>query len=201
MVARTSGFDLAHHTVFFSADYRSEFDAIFRRRQLPDAPSIYVCAQDRRDASPSGTPPRSTPMGMPMPTPLAANAERLFCLVNAPAVGDTEKFTSAEIDTCEARLFQQLARCGLSIERDSTPALTTTPRDFNRLFPATGGALYGPASHGWRASFTRPGSRSRIPGLYLAGGSTHPGPGVPMAATSGRLAAASLIEDFASIKR
>jgi 1-hydroxycarotenoid 3,4-desaturase len=201
MVARTSGFELAHHTVFFSADYRSEFDAIFRRRQLADAPSIYVCAQDRRDGSPPGTPPRSTPMGMPMPTPLAANAERLFCLVNAPAVGDTEKFTSAEIDTCEARLFQQLARCGLSIERDSTPALTTTPRDFNRLFPATGGALYGPASHGWRASFTRPGSRSRIPGLYLAGGSTHPGPGVPMAATSGRLAAACQIEDFASIKR
>ena len=69
----------------------------------------------------------------------------------------------------------------------------TTPTDFERLFPATGGALYGRASHGWMASFQRPGARSRLPGLYLAGGSVHPGPGVPMAALSGRLAAASLL--------
>jgi 1-hydroxycarotenoid 3,4-desaturase len=66
------------------------------------------------------------------------------------------------------------------------------------LFPATGGALYGRATHGWRASFLRPGSRTKLPGLYLAGGSTHPGPGVPMAALSGRLAAVSLLEDLAS---
>ena len=77
---------------------------------------------------------------------------------------------------------------------------TTTPSDYDRLFPGTGGALYGRASHGWMASFTRPGSRSRIPGLYLAGGSVHPGPGVPMAALSGRLAAESLIQDLVSTR-
>ena len=78
--------------------------------------------------------------------------------------------------------------------------MVTDPAGFEQLFPSTGGALYGPTSHGWTASFDRPGSRSRVPRLYLAGGSTHPGPGVPMAALSGRLAAASLLEDLASMR-
>jgi 1-hydroxycarotenoid 3,4-desaturase len=77
----------------------------------------------------------------------------------------------------------------------------TTPAVFNNLFPATGGALYGRASHGWMASFARPGSKTRLPGLYLAGGSVHPGPGVPMAALSGRQAALSVMADFASTHR
>jgi 1-hydroxycarotenoid 3,4-desaturase len=184
-VARTSGFTLAHHTVFFSSDYRAEFDAIFARRQVPAAPTIYVCAQDRVDekAPPDGT------------------AERLFCLINAPASGDSHEFNHAEIESCEHRVFQRLRGYGLRLERNPQDTTVTTPTDFHRLFPATGGALYGPASHGWQASFTRPGSRAKIPGLYLAGGSTHPGPGIPMAATSGRLAAASFMADCASTSR
>ena len=60
--------------------------------------------------------------------------------------------------------------------------------------PATGGALYGQAVHGTLAAFRRPGSRSTIPRLYLAGGSVHPGPGVPMAVLSGRLVAETRFE-------
>ena len=70
-----------------------------------------------------------------------------------------------------------------------------TRETFERLFPATGGALYGMAVHGWQASFSRPGARTRLPGLYLAGGSAHPGAGVPMATLSGRLAAAAVLGD------
>ncbi len=79
--------------------------------------------------------------------------------------------------------------------------LRRTPADFNRLYPGSGGALYGPATHGWMALFKRPGAATALPGLYLAGGSAHPGPGVPMAAMSGRLAAATLLAHLDSISR
>jgi 1-hydroxycarotenoid 3,4-desaturase len=185
LVAKTDGFPLSRHTVFFSQDYPAEFDDIFVRRRLPNRPTVYVCGQDRN--AHSSDPPNGR--------------ERLLCLVNAPAVGDRHTFTRAEIDQCAESTFDLLEQCGLRIHREPDQTRVTTPADFERLFPATGGALYGRASHGWMASFSRPGARSKVRDLYLAGGSTHPGPGVPMAALSGRQAAASVIADRVSTKR
>jgi 1-hydroxycarotenoid 3,4-desaturase len=124
-----------------------------------------------------------------------------LCLVNAPPTADTRPITQTEIEACERQTFSFLERCGLRIHRRPETTVITTPTEFHRLFPGTGGALYGRASHGWQASFQRPGSRTKIPGLYLAGGSAHPGAGVPMAALSGRLAAATLLADFGSTSR
>jgi len=180
MTAKAAGFDLLHHNVFFSRDYAREFDQLFGQSRLPDAPTVYVCAQDRAEGATQGP-------------------ERLFLLMNAPANGDRKSFSTEEIATCQTRVFRLLQQCGLQIQPQAIAI--TTPADFHRLFPATGGALYGRASHGWRASFQRPGSATSIPGLYLAGGSTHPGAGVPMAALSGRLAAQRLISDRASTRR
>ena len=182
MTAVARGFDLSRHNVFFSGDYRAEFDDIFQRDRLPREPTVYICAQDRDDtaASPSGP-------------------ERLLVLVNAPPIGDRHAFDTEEVDQCTHRTFQLLRRCGL--ELTSREQIVTTPSDFNRLFPGTGGALYGQASHGWTASFSRPTARTAVPRLYLAGGSTHPGPGVPMAALSGRLAAGRVLTDLASTRR
>jgi 1-hydroxycarotenoid 3,4-desaturase len=200
--ARTRGFPLLHHNVFFSSDYRREFNDILRRGSVPAEPTVYVCAQDRDPdgRTPGGrTPDGRTPGGrIPGGRIPGDRAERLLCLVNAPATGDSHPFDSEEIDACAIRTFQMLARCGLQVTPRPEATVVTTPRDFARLFPATGGALYGMPSHGWQATFRRPGSRTRIPGLYLAGGGTHPGPGVPMAALSGRLAAQTLLQDRTS---
>lgn len=184
--ATAAGFPLAHHNVFFSEDYRAEFDDIFARRRLPRAPTIYVCAQDRGEDE--------------APTRAPAQPERLFCLVNAPALEEAGGINSAELRACQETTFRRLARFGLELTFDPATCVRTGPAEFSQLFPATGGALYGQASHGWRASFTRPGSSTNILGLYLAGGSTHPGPGAPMAALSGRLAAHRLMADLASTR-
>ena len=98
----------------------------------------------------------------------------------------------------QQRSFGLMEACGLSIDIRDEARVVTTPSDFHRLFPATGGALYGRANHGMTGSFRRAAARGLVPGLYLAGGSVHPGPGIPMATMSGRLAAAALIEDSTS---
>ncbi len=177
--ASATGFPLSRHNVFFSDDYPAEFAALAAGR-LANTPSVYVCAQDRCDTGPQPT-----------------GRERVQIIVNAPATGDVAPLTPVEIETCTTAMLATVSRAGLSLDLGSSTVLTT-PSDFARLFPSTGGALYGPASHGWAASFRRQGSRTRIPGLYCAGGSTHPGAGVPMAALSGRLAVGCLLRDRAS---
>ena len=175
--ARTSGFPLSRHNVFFSPDYPAEFAALDPGKPAA-APTAYVCAQDRDD---TGVAP--------------GGRERLQIIVNAPPSGAAGLPPPQEIERCTEAMEQCLARAGLSLALEPERTRLLTPADFERLCPSTGGALYGRASHGWAASFLRQSARTRIPGLYCAGGSTHPGAGVPMAALSGRLAAATLLRD------
>ncbi|WP_416907124.1 MAG: 1-hydroxycarotenoid 3,4-desaturase CrtD [Polymorphobacter sp.] len=180
MTGRAEGFALDRHNVFFSDDYAREFDEIFRQKRLPSAPSVYVCAQDRG----AGLRPGAT--------------ERFQLIINAPATGDGQGPTLEEIEACQTATFEGLARCGLQLTPKDLVAVS--PQMFEGLFPSSGGALYGRASHGWQASFRRPGSRTRLPGLWVAGGSAHPGAGVPMAALSGRLASDAILSARASIR-
>ncbi len=180
--AKASGFPLQRHNVLFSPDYPAEFRDI-ASGSPPADPSVYVCAQDRDERS-------DAPPGR----------ERLQIVVNAPANGDTHAYTPEERERCTHAMMRSLSRCGLELE-EPLPYSLLTPNEFAALSPSTGGAIYGRASHGWAASFLRQGTRTRIPGLYCAGGSTHPGAGVPMAALSGRLASEAVLRDLASMRR
>lgn len=182
MKVKASGFPLVRHNIFFNQPYENEFSDIFENKRLPLNPTIYICAQDRNDLALENM-----------------QFERLLCLVNAPANGSKKPYNTEEIDQCEQKVFSLMRQYGLLLE--DAQITRTTPLDFSKLFPGRGGALYGQATHGWMSSFHRLGSQSQINNLLLAGGSTHPGPGVPMAAMSGRLAAATLMDHLGLTKQ
>ena len=164
--------------MFFSEEYPKEFEHIFHKREIVESPTVYVCAQDRlSNKSPEGP-------------------ERLLVLINAPADGDTIDITSGREDYFWDKAHAVLKYCGLELSAEPANRVMMSPSTFSDLYPGTGGSLYGQASHGIFSPFFRPGSVSPVEGLFLAGGSVHPGPGVPMATLSGRLAARSLLKKF-----
>ena len=64
-----------------------------------------------------------------------------------------------------------------------------TPADLERATRAPGGSIYGTSSNGARAAFLRPQNASPVPGLFLVGGSAHPGGGLPLVGMSAEIVA------------
>ncbi len=172
---RMTGKDIAVHNVFFSdGNYEDEFSSVFDRGTVCSSPTVYMCAEDRLQKDQS-------------------EDERLFLLINAPPVDKSKGARLLPtVDELRDRMISTLRSTGLDLTLGEYRV--TTPEDFARRFPGTGGALYGVAAHRWDAAFSRSAATTRLCNLYLAGGSVHPGPGLPLAATSGRLAAQALMK-------
>jgi len=174
---RTEALD--HHTVLFSANYREEFVDLAAGRP-PSDPTIYLCAADRTD--PSAAPP---------------GHESLFVLVNVPSADDPEVAWSADrADAYADRMLGVLERRGLDLRSRIVHREVITPAQLASRHRAVGGAIYGTSSNGRRAAFTRPSNRGRRPGLYLVGGSSHPGGGLPLVALSARIVADMIAADL-----
>jgi phytoene desaturase len=167
---------LAHHNIFFSSDYRREFDAIFRHGVPADEPTVYLAITARTD--PDHAPP---------------GHENWFVLVNAPPLGARWDWTQG-IDAYREVVQERLARFGLQPQVVAEQVLT--PLDLQRLSGARRGALYGLSSNSPWTAFRRPHNRAPdVRGLYFAGGTAHPGGGVPMVMLSGRVAARLVLAD------
>jgi phytoene desaturase len=162
---------VAHHAVYFSADYDREFGDLFDRRIFPQDPTVYVNVPSRTDRS-------VVPGG---------EGETLFVMANAPA--DDDPWTEARIEGATARVLARLRRGGFpEIESDVVVRETWTPTRLASSYAAPGGAIYGTHSHGWRHAFMRPPNKdTRVSGLYYVGGSTHPGGGTPTVLMSAQI--------------
>lgn len=177
--AAPKGPDLAHHNVFFADNPVSEFHDLMDGR-VPRHPSFYVCALDRGQGH---SPP---------------DLERFEIITNAPASPDTTE-KDEDLTPWLHQITQQMAQLGMRFSPTPTTQSVTTPQAFGRMFPASLGALYGQTPHGLTAALNRPTARTSIPNLYLTGGGTHPGAGVPMATLSARHAVEAILRDRTSM--
>lgn len=172
---RTEG--LPHHSVLFSGDYRREFDDIFHRRVPPEDPTIYIGCSAVDD-----------------PTQAPAGAENWVMLVNVPS-RDPSRWPMS-VDDYTDLVLERLARRGRDLSGRLRFVEPFTPADLRDRYGAWGGAIYGSAYRGRFAPFRRPGNRGPRRGLYLVGGSAHPGGGLPLVAMAGRMVATLVTEDF-----
>ena len=175
------GVALAAHNVFFAQDPKAEYAPLAKSQQQTD-PTLYICAQDR--------------FGGVEPT----GPERFEIILNSPPTQTLQPTAPSEKETeqCQTLILQQLSHFGLSFSPRPAATTLTMTQDFAKLFPASHGSLYGRSPHGMMAAFKRPTARSKVSGLYLAGGGAHPGAGVPMATLSGQHAAEAILSDLIS---
>ncbi|GAB4320712.1 MAG: phytoene desaturase family protein [Phototrophicales bacterium] len=167
---------LKHHNIFFSADYKAEFKSIFKDAQLAQDPTIYLAITSKADADHAPT-----------------GCENWFILINVPALSDNVNWEQ-EAKPYRDLVLNKLARYGLVPEIISEQLFT--PVDLQAMSGAWRGALYGASANSKWTAFRRPHNRSKvIHGLYFAGGTTHPGGGVPMVTLSGKIAAEMVLED------
>jgi phytoene dehydrogenase-like protein len=159
--------------VFFPPDYDAEFDAVFgspgrRARPTPD-PTVFVTRADDPSVRPEGT-------------------EAWFVLVNAPRHGTAWSAVDWRrpglADAYAAQVLDVLARRGLDVRDRLEFCEVRTPADLADATAAPGGTIYGTAG-----GLLRTANRGPVRGLFLVGGSTHPGGGLPMVTLSAQIVA------------
>ncbi|APT56391.1 phytoene desaturase [Roseomonas gilardii] len=172
---------LAHHDFVFSRDAEEEFDSIYRRGEPAPDPTAYL-------AAPSASDPSVAPEG----------GEALYVLVHTPYLRPHHDW-SRMLPAYRQTILDKLKRsAGMEdIEERIVVERALTPQDIHDRYKVLNGAIYGLASHGTFLGAFKPGNRSRaVKGLYLAGGTAHPGPGMPMVMMSGWIAADALDRDL-----
>jgi phytoene desaturase len=168
--------DFEHHNVFFPANYEDEFDSIFGigKRVSPVAdPTIYICSPNDARMTTSGN-------------------ESWFMLINAPRHNATNGVDWSNLELKSdytEQVLSALAQRGIKTNDRILCQQTVTPADLELNTLAPGGSIYGTSSNGMRSAFLRPENVTKIPNLYLVGGSSHPGGGLPLVGMSAEIVA------------
>ncbi|MFZ3589172.1 phytoene desaturase family protein [Bacillus sp. DJP31] len=166
---------LLHHNVFFSKDYKKEFEDLFEHKTYSSDPTIYICNSSFTDKT------------------ISPKGDNLFILVNAPSLTDENR--TIDKDTYKQMIYNRLEEEGLNIRPYLIEEKVIAPSDIQEQFYAFKGSLYGISSNEKANAFLRPSNKSKdLKNLYFVGGSTHPGGGSPMVTISGMNVAREIVK-------
>jgi diapolycopene oxygenase len=162
--------ELGLHNIFFSNDYRAEFEYLFQKKTIYSDPTVYIniTSKHKVDDAPEG-------------------GENWFILVNAP--NNEGQNWDELIDKTRRAVIQKLTQnLGVDIGQLIECEAILDPRSIEAKTSSSQGALYGNSSNNRFAAFLRHANFSReFKNLYFVGGSVHPGGGIPLAILSAKI--------------
>jgi len=169
--------ELGLHNIFFSGDYKTEFKELFEEKTIGNDPTVYVNITSKLN-------PSDAPKGM----------ENWFVLINAPS-NEGQDWNALTQQTRTKVIEKLSSMLGCDFERHIVTEEVLDPIGIEAKTSSFKGSLYGTSSNDRMAAFLRhPNFSSSVKNLYFAGGSVHPGGGIPLCLLSAKITA-NLIKD------
>jgi phytoene desaturase len=162
---------LSLHNILFANDYQAEFECLFNEKKIYKDPTVYLFISSKvvRQDAPEG-------------------CENWFVMVNTPenCGQDWDEMIAGARSRIEDKIMKFT---GIEVGRFRKFEFILDPRGIEEKTASYRGSLYGNSSNSMWAAFQRHPNFSRIKGLYLTGGSVHPGGGIPLCLSSAKIAA------------
>lgn len=172
----TTSPNLELHNILFSSNYPEEFDYLFRRKEIYRDPTVYIFISSKL-----------------IPTDAPEGKENWFVMINVPE--NTGQDWEKMIQKAREDIYGKIRRMtGYYAENFIEYEQVMDPRDIESRTSSYRGSLYGNSSNSVWAAFRRhPNFMPGLKGLYLVGGSVHPGGGIPLCLSSAKIASNLII--------
>jgi phytoene desaturase len=158
------------HNIFFSNDYKKEFQSIFEKKSIFSDPTVYIniTSKDVKGDAPD-------------------NCENWFVMINSP--NDSGQDWDNMIDEVKSNILKKINRLlNIDLEDYIEYEKVYTPKTIESNTQSYMGSLYGSSSNNLMSAFLRhPNFSNKILNLYFCGGSVHPGGGIPLCLLSAKI--------------
>jgi phytoene desaturase len=175
----------SHHNVFLSDDYKNNLDKIFDDQSISDHPSFYVHAPVRSD-------PTAAPDGQ----------DSISIIIPSGYYDEQKDHNWNELkNKARDSVVSRLKQLGMNdIEEHIKFEICYLPQTWKNIFNLSRGATFGSLNHSiFQMGYFRPHNRhNKYKNLYFAGGSTHPGSGIPLVLLSAQLTSERIKKEFSS---